>query len=116
MMPAISIQGLSKKYRRNARPSYVALRDVLTHSVKNIFRKNSGAMEEFWALENIHQDVAAGDRVGNIGHNGAGKSTLLKIISRITPPTKGKIVLNGRVASLLEVGTGFHPELTGREN
>src|SRR5919205_1072193 len=114
MDAAISIHNLSKKYTLSGAASYVALRDVLANSFKSIFRSRKS--ETFWALKDINLEIAAGERVGIIGHNGAGKSTLLKIISRITPPTTGEVVLYGRVASLLEVGTGFHPELTGREN
>ncbi|RYF82648.1 MAG: ABC transporter ATP-binding protein, partial [Chitinophagaceae bacterium] len=94
--------------------SYVALRDVLTQALRR--REKRNAERTFWALNDINLQIEQGERIGIIGRNGAGKSTLLKIISRITPPTKGRVVLEGRVASLLEVGTGFHPELTGREN
>lgn len=114
-MPAISIRNISKKYKRGTGRSYVALRDVVGRSLKNIFSKQNGAAT-FWALKDINLEIQQGERLGIIGPNGAGKSTLLKIISRITPPTAGRITLQGRVASLLEVGTGFHPELTGREN
>jgi lipopolysaccharide transport system ATP-binding protein len=115
MEPAITIQNLSKKYTiQNASP-YIALRDVITKGFKDIFR-SKGESSSFWALKDIDLEIEQGERVGIIGRNGAGKSTLLKLISRITSPTTGKIILNGRVASLLEVGTGFHPELTGREN
>ncbi len=114
MEAAISIHNLSKKFTLSGDSSYVALRDVLANSFKNLFKQKN--KETFWALKDINLDIQQGERVGIIGHNGAGKSTLLKIISRITPPTHGEIILNGRVASLLEVGTGFHPELTGREN
>ena len=104
--------------------SYTALRDVIARQVKTLFSfpKNlkpsppNGKREDFWALKNVNFDIKAGDRVGIIGRNGAGKSTLLKVLSRITPPTEGRIDIHGRLASLLEVGTGFHPELTGREN
>ncbi len=116
MNTAISIQNVSKRYQLSASARYVALRDVLTESFKGFFRSKKEQASSFWALENINLEIKEGERLGIIGHNGAGKSTLLKIISRITPPTSGRIILNGRVASLLEVGTGFHPELTGREN
>lgn len=114
MEPAILIENLSKQYKRGAdAASYVSLRDVLTDRFK---RKETKKPTAFWALNDINLKIAHGERIGIIGRNGAGKSTLLKIISRITPPTKGRVTLEGRVASLLEVGTGFHPELTGREN
>jgi lipopolysaccharide transport system ATP-binding protein len=119
---AIRVDGLGKKYRiRHQRDRYVALRDVIAERARGIFRpqpaKNAHATtEDFWALKDISFDVKRGEVVGIIGRNGAGKSTLLKVISRITEPNEGRIVLDGRVASMLEVGTGFHPELTGREN
>src|SRR5207244_8762150 len=92
---------------------YLSLRDSISQSMK---RKSFRATEEFDALKNISFSVNPGEAIGIMGRNGAGKSTLLKIISRITPPTSGKIISRGRIASLLEVGTGFHPELSGREN
>ncbi|MBL7720567.1 MAG: ABC transporter ATP-binding protein, partial [Chitinophagaceae bacterium] len=116
MKPAIEIRNLGKQYTLTSAEPYIALRDVITQGVKNIFSGRKKRPEKFWALQDIKLDIMPGERVGIIGRNGAGKSTLLKIISRITPPTTGKAIIRGRVGSLLEVGTGFHPELTGREN
>ena len=117
---AIRVENLGKKYiiGHQKQERYTALRDVIVDKVKSIGRRKleTGEQEEFWALKEVEFEIKKGDRVGIIGRNGAGKSTLLKLLSRITEPTTGKIYLNGRVASLLEVGTGFHPELTGREN
>ena len=112
MKPILEIQNISKKFRINhEQQPYLSLRD----SLASIF-KDKSSKEDFWALKDVSFNVMPGDTVGIIGKNGAGKSTLLKILSKITPPTSGKIVSRGRIASLLEVGTGFHPELTGREN
>lgn len=112
---AVSVRGLSKSYTiaHNA-AKYTTAAEALVSKLRNPFQKTE--RETFWALKDIEFDIKKGDVVGIIGRNGAGKSTLLKVLSRITEPTTGSIALYGRVGSLLEVGTGFHPELTGREN
>ena len=121
----IKVENLGKCYRishQGERQRYVALRDVIANKVKGLFQHrksevgNRKSVEDFWALKGVSFEIKQGEVVGIIGRNGAGKSTLLKILSRITEPTEGRITLRGRIASLLEVGTGFHPELTGREN
>ena len=120
----IEVKNLGKKYKIGAHQPYLALRDTLTNIAKSPFhwlkdktvQQKKSRRSDFWALKDIHFSVEEGDVVGIIGRNGSGKSTLLKILSQITPPTEGQVTLRGRVGSLLEVGTGFHPELSGREN
>jgi lipopolysaccharide transport system ATP-binding protein len=117
---AITVDSLGKRYRLGEREPYVALRDVLARAVASAFRRKSGGEKKssghLWALRKVSFHVREGETIGIIGRNGAGKSTLLKILAGITRPTEGFSELRGRVGSLLEVGTGFHPELTGREN
>src|SRR3989338_8619449 len=117
MKPIIQVKSISKRYRIRERLPYYSLRDEIVNTLRNPLKLVKRNNREFiWALKNVSFNAREGEVLGIIGPNGAGKSTLLKILSRITPPTKGEIRLRGRVASLLEVGTGVHPELTGREN
>ncbi|MGK0254469.1 MAG: lipopolysaccharide transport system ATP-binding protein [Mariniflexile sp.] len=129
MTTAIKVENLSKKYLINHEKKtgqYETFAETLIQKSKNVAKKiihpfrdeeiNPQTQEEFWALKDINFEINQGDKVGVIGRNGAGKSTLLKVLSRITAPSSGRIHITGRIASLLEVGTGFHPELSGREN
>jgi homopolymeric O-antigen transport system ATP-binding protein len=119
MAVAIRAEGLSKRYRLGEmQAAYGTLRESLSHAVKRLTRSDhhSSHTQEIWALEDVSFEVPKGEVLGVIGRNGAGKSTLLKVLTRITTPTAGRVEIRGRVGSLLEVGTGFHPELTGREN
>jgi len=112
--PIIKIENLGKKYILRQKEKYITLRDSLNNLIPNLLSKNN--REEFWALKDINVSLYDGDVLVIIGKNGSGKSTLLKIMSRITYPSQGQLTIKGNVASLLEVGTGFNPELTGREN
>src|SRR4026209_2864200 len=117
MTTAIRIANVGKRYRIGGlHPGYMTFREMLGGLVTAPFKKRANGQQTLWALSDINLDIGQGELVGIIGHNGAGKSTLLKILSRVTKPTTGEVELFGRIGSLLEVGTGFHPDLTGREN
>ena len=121
---AIKVEGLGKRYRIGAAERYSTFRDTIVNAARTLIRAitpfssrpRPAGKPTIWALKDVSFDVNRGEAIGVIGRNGAGKSTLLKVLSRITEPTEGTVELTGRVGSLLEVGTGFHPELSGREN